>query len=127
MSATHDAIATNLERANALMEELQDLAAAAVEAGVVSEDEYARFDPYLWSDRVVEIDNAVVDRSATPEELLQQSELLVAQITESVQGYRERLGLDTGARNRRIALTTVATAMGAVIIVGFLAYMSRSS
>lgn len=116
----------NLDRANALMGELQDLAATAVEAGVISGEEFARYDPYVWSDRVVEIDNAAIDRSLPPEELERQSELLVAEILGEVQNFRERLGIDTGARNRRIAITTVVTAMSAVLIVGFLAYATRS-
>jgi hypothetical protein len=125
MSITDD-FYSNIDRANDLMEELNDLAASAVTAGVLTEDEYRGFDPYAASEQIEILDNARIDAGEVSAQLLQQSGELVAHLMSDVESFRARLTPSTTRRNNTIILSTLAAGFGACALVGLFAYWGRA-
>lgn len=113
-----------IERANALMDELHDLASRGAEAGAISREEFEAFDPYAASDLVVELDDAAITAGGPTSALLRRARELVTQLERQVDAMHVRLGEGTGSRNQAIAIATLGAGLGALAIAGLLAYFT---
>lgn len=124
MSAMSERYDQLVAAANGLMDEMQSLASQAVEAGAMTDADFRAFDPYAASDELIAIDNDAVAAGPTPA-VVTRLEALVDRLTHARDTFRAAIGGGAETHGRTVVLATVGGILGAGLLVGLFAYLSR--